>query len=217
MVKEDNEMSMPSDQKIQNLSLTLLRQIEAEQFQKKYTKVADVLKLIGAGAFIATTLVFPTLPLILEPLLKDENEYTAWKRFNIPYLRRTLARLEKERLIETSTINGKQVVKVTKNGKRKIMKYAVDELAVSKPSHWDGKWYLVSYDFPKYTKLRNIFRNYLKAWGFYPFHKSVFLHAFPCEKQVDFLRDYLGMDKYVRIFRVDSIENDDIFRDYFGI
>lgn len=215
--KDSNNIPIPSDEYIQKLSQTLLQQINTENTQLKYARVADVVKLVGAGLFVAGTLVFPTLPMVLKPFLKESSSDTSWKQFNIPYLKRILTRLEKEKIVEVSSENGKEEVKITQKGKLKIIRYAFDELSVEKPSIWNGKWYLVSYDFPKFTKQRNIFREYLKAWGFYPLHKSVYLHAYPCEKQVDFLREYLGIGRYVRIFKVDSIENDREFKEYFGV
>lgn len=111
-----------------------------------------------------------------------------------------------------------QVAKITKSGRRKVLKFALDELAVEKPKIWDGKWTLISYDIPKNQKHRRaIFLEYLKAWGFYPLHESVFLHAYPCEKQVEFLREYLGIGEYVRIFTATKIENDKLFKDFFGV
>ena len=98
------------------------------------------------------------------------------------------------------------------------MQFAIDQLKVEKPKIWDGRWRLVSYDIPK--EIRNVgenFREQLKTWNFYPLHKSVFLHAYSCIEQVDFLREYLGIGKYVRIFIVASIENDKLFRDFFEV
>ncbi|TSC88258.1 MAG: PaaX family transcrtiptional regulator [Microgenomates group bacterium Gr01-1014_7] len=160
------------------------------------------------------------LGLALKPFLdhKRKEEFETWKRFNIPYLRRTLTRLEKQKLVELDEKDGMQIVKITASGKRKVLKFALDELAVEKPKIWDGKWRLISYDIPgRLHRIRAILREYLKAWGFYPFHESVFLHAYPCEKQVEFLREYLGIGEYVRILKVSEIERDKEFRDYFGV
>lgn len=209
-----------SDALMSDVSKTLLKQINQENFNKKYARVGDVLKLVGAGFFIAGSLVMPNLPLALKPFLDHQrkSEMNAWKRFNIPYLKRTLNRLEKQKLVEFDQENGMQIVKITEAGKRRILRFAIDELAVEKPKIWDGKWYLVSYDIPgKLRKLRNIFREYLQAWGFYSLHESVLLHAYPCQKQVDFLREYLGIGRYVRIFTITRIENDKLFRDFFGV
>lgn len=209
-----------SDALMSDVSKTLLKQINQENFNKKYARIGDVLKLVGAGVFIAGSLVMPNLPLALKPFLDHQrkSEMNVWKRFNIPYLRRTLNRLEKQKLVEFDEKDGMQVVKITQAGKKRVLRFAIDELAVEKPEIWDGRWYLVSYDIPgKLRRLRNIFREYLQAWGFYPLHESVLLHAYPCQKQVDFLREYLGIGKYIRIFTMTKIENDKLFRDFFGV
>lgn len=220
--KQDNKPEPTEIDKplFENISKILAKQIDYELFTKKYAKVGDVLKLIGAGIFLASAIAIPNLPLALKPFLNRQRreEYRAWKRFNIPYLKRTLERLEKQKLIEITKEDEIQVVKITVAGQRKVLKYAIDELAVEKPKFWNGKWTLVSYDIPnKLKKQREIFQEYLRAWGFYPLHESVFLHAYPCEKQVEFLRIYLDIRKLVRIFSVFKIENDKSFRDYFGV
>ena len=55
------DLPLPSEQ-IDYLARTLAKQIDKEIFDKKYTKVADVLALVGAGAFLAASVVAPGLP-----------------------------------------------------------------------------------------------------------------------------------------------------------
>lgn len=208
------------DSILAEVSKTLTKQIDKEIFKKKYAPVKTVLTLVGAGLFLSASVIIPNLPLALKPFLdqKRNQEYEAWKRFNIPYLKRTLKRLEKQKLVELDKKDGMQIVKITDSGIRKILKFAIEELAVEKPRIWDGKWYLVSYDIPsELHRLRAVFREYLKAWGFYSLHESVFLHCYPCEKQVEFLKEYLGLGEYVRFLKVSQIERDRQFRDYFGV
>ena len=217
---EDLVASPIKEALVGDIAKSLAKQIDKELFTKKYARTADILKLVGAGVFLAGSIVVPGLPLVLKPFLdeKRKEEYEIWKRFNIPYLRRTIRRLEREKFVEIAEEQGFQVVKITEAGRRRILKFAIDELAVRKPSNWDRKWRLVSYDVPGNLKtLRNVFREYLRAWGFYPLHESVFLHAYPCEKHIEFLREYLGIGEYVRIFTVAKIENDGPFRKFFGV
>ncbi len=208
-----------NDSLVKEISNTLSKQFNKETFERKYAPVKVVLTLVGMGLFLGVSVVIPNLPLALKPFLdkKRAEERNAWKRFNIPYLKRTLTRLEKQKLIDFSQENDQQIIKITDNGKRKILKFAIDELAVKKPKIWDGKWRLISYDIPKNSKVRKILREYMKAWGFYPLHQSVYIHAYPCEKQVEFLREYLGMGEYVRILKVSEIERDKQFKDYFDV
>ncbi|MBI2613281.1 MAG: hypothetical protein HYW62_00695 [Candidatus Levybacteria bacterium] len=206
--------------KIDQLAKILVRKIDKEVFERKYAPVKTILKLVGAGAFLMAAMIMPGLPLALKPFMdeKRKEEYEVWKRFNIPYLKRTLLRLEKQKLVEIADEDSRQVVKITNQGKQKIIKMALDELTVEKPKIWDGKWRLVSFDLPE-TKAqqRKRFVEYLSVWGFYPLHKSVYLHAYPCFKQVEFLREYMNVGEYVRNFTVSKIENDKLFKDFFGV
>lgn len=203
---------------IADVARNLARQMDKKDFEKKYTPVKNVLMLVGAGVFLAASLAIPNLPLALKPFINNQDEYKVWKRFNISYLKRTLYRLEKQKLVEFSESEGFEIVKITESGKRRILKYAIDQLSIEKPKLWDGKWRLISYDIPGNLKpLRKIFRENLCVWGFFPLHESALLHAYPCERQVEFLREYLGVGEYVRIFTVSKIENDKLFRDFFGV
>ncbi|MBI2040295.1 hypothetical protein HYT18_04415 [Candidatus Microgenomates bacterium] len=208
------------EEKIDKLAKVLSKQIDKEIFERKYAPIREVLKLVGAGAFLAATIAIPNLPLALKPFLnyKRKNEMKAWKRFNIPYLKRAIQRLEKQKLVEIDVQDGIQIVKITNQGRQKIIKFALDELEIKKPKIWDRKWRLISFDLPeKLVRIRKILVEYLIAWGFYPLHKSVYLHVYPCLKEVDFLREYLGVSKYIRVFVVSTVENDEIFKDYFGV
>lgn len=207
-----------SQDKIDYLAKSLAKQIDKEIFEKKYAPVKEILKLVGAGAFLIGSLAFPTLPMALKPFINNPDEYEAWKRFNIPYLKRTLKRLEEQKLVESEEQNCQQIIKITEAGRRKILQYSINELAIKKPKSWDRKWTLITYDIPeKLHWQRDIFREYLKAWRFYRIEESVFLHAWPCQKEIEFLREYLGIGEYVNTFIVSRIEKDQPFRNFFGV
>ena len=202
---------------IEQISKILAKQIDSDITKQSYAKAGEILKLVGAGLFLASSLVVPNLPRMLAPLFQG-GEKEAWKRFNVPYIKRTIDRLEKQKLIEIFQKDGEEMIKVTELGKIKILKMSLDKLTLEKPNDWDGKWWIVSYDLPRFLKSkRNIFREYLKVWRFYPLQESVFIHAYPCKPQIDFLREYLGIAKYVRTIKASGIENDTIFREFFGV
>lgn len=189
-----------------------------ERLVSKLATAEDVLKLVALGAFVAGSVVMPNLAKLAKPLLKDLDSDDSWKRFNIPFLKRKLNRLEKQKLVSYRTEGTKQVVEITAAGRKRVLKFALDELWIVKPATWNGRWWLVTYDIPKgFDNERNQISQCLKMWGFYPLEDSVFLHAYPCEKEVTFLREFLGIGEYVRIFFVDKIENDQLFRDFFGV
>lgn len=206
--------------KIDELAKILSKQIDRKVFERKYAPAKDVLKLVGIGAFVTASLLMPGLPMALKPFLDEarKNEREVWKRFNIPYLKRTLQRLEEQKLVEESLENGMQIIKITSQGRQKVLRMALNDLEIKKPKIWDRRWRLVSFDLPEtMAKTRKVLVEYLSAWRFYPLHKSVYLHAYPCLKEVDFLREYLGIGKFVRTFTIIEIENDRQFRSFFGI
>ncbi len=47
--------------------------------------------------------------------------------------------------------------------------------------------------------------------------KSVYVTPYPCEDQVIYLREYFDIGDEVLMFRADKIENEEIYKDYFGI
>lgn len=207
-----------NEKKIDQLARILSKQIDAEIFHRKSAPAKAILTLVGAGAFLVASIAIPNLPKALKPFLKKENDYEAWKRFNISYLKRTIQRLERQKLVEITEDNAMQIIKITDNGRKKILKFSLDDLQITKPKQWDKKWRLVSFDLPeKLVKKRKIFVEYLKAWQFYPLHKSVYLHAYPCFKEVDFLREYLEISEHVKMFTIIEIENNASFKKYFDV
>jgi len=216
--KSLTDLPLPDPVKIDRLAATLARKIDREVFERKYAPVKEILQVIGSGALLAASFAAPNLPKALIPFYKPNRDPHVWKRFNIPFLKRTLERLEAQKLIEIGEQNGLQTVAITDRGRRKILKYALWEITLDKPKRWDGYWWLVSYDMPiGYSHHRALFHWYLVQWGFYPFHESVLLHAYPCASEVEFLREYLGVGKFVRILKVSAIEHDREFREFFDV
>ena len=64
---------------ILDIAKNLSRQIDKKDFEKKYTPVKNVLKLVGAGVFLAASLAMPNLPMALKPFIDNQDEYEIWK------------------------------------------------------------------------------------------------------------------------------------------
>lgn len=204
---------------LKDIARSLSRKIMVDELANKAAPALPVLALVGAGAFLAASVAIPTLPQVLKPFLSGREDKRAWKRYNLDHLKRTLNRLEKRQLIRFEKLkNGEQIVTITKAGQTKLLRLALNETTINKPAIWSGDWYLISYDIPEILKdRREALKEYLRMWNFYPLHESMFLHAYPCLKEVDFLREYLGIGEHVRVFVVRKIENDHEFREFFGI
>lgn len=214
------EFQIPT-KNIEVIAKSLKRKIDLEVRETKYAPVKEVLTLLAGGVFLAASVVMPGLSHGLKMFINQDDSYPdkdEWKRFNPSYLAKTVKALEKQKLVEIIEENDLQTIKITDRGKKKILRYALGELEIQKPKIWKEKWYFVTYDIPKGKDwLRNIMRDYLERLGFYRFHESLYIHAYPCQDEVEFLREYLGVVEYVKVLVVSRIENDKIFRDYFGI
>lgn len=212
---------MPTEERIAELALLLSDQKKREEIRNRYASVSRVLTLLGAGAVLSLSLfVAPSAIMLAKPFLDERRrrEWEEWKQFNPRYLRRTIARLRKQKLITIEEHNRVQTVTLTKNGKRRILKYSLEELTIQKPTSWDGQWRLVMYDVPKNKKhLRDVFRQTLKSLSFYQLQESVWLHPFPCEPQVAFLREYYGVGDEVLYVVASKLEDDSPYRTYFNL
>jgi len=214
-------LPLPSDERIAELARLLTDNRKNETIRNRYAKVSRVLSFLGAGAVLSLSLfVSPTAIMLAKPFLdeKRRREQDEWKQFNPRYLRRTIARLREQKLVTIEQRDGQQIVVLTKNGKRRILKYSLDELTIEKPKNWDGRWRLVIYDVPKNKKyLRDVFRGTLKNLGFYPLQESVWLYPYPCEEQVTFLREYYDVGNEVVYVVATKLEDDGPYRTYFGL
>lgn len=187
---------------------------KAERFEKQKL----VLMLLAGGSLLALSLVAPgaaRLGKFFRWDLSDEND---WKVFNPRYLRWALKSLEKQKFIEFNKKGDFGQVIITEKGQKRIIELNLENISIVKPAVWDHKWRLVFYDILKGgNRVRDQFREYLKSLGFYQLQESVYLHAYHCDREIEFLKNYLGIGQEVRIIVAEKIENDEIFRKYFGV
>lgn len=182
-------------------------------------KVKDILILLGAGSFFAASLIMPGLPMVLKPFLdeKRKREANEWKKFNTWRLKQVLKRLRNQKLIEIVETNGEHIVKISDRGKKKILKFNIDDIELNQKS-WDGKWRIVIYDIYTGKKQeRELFRKTLKRLKFLRLQKSVYLTPFKCYDEIEYLRQVCNIGNEVLILTVSGIENESVYKEYFGI
>lgn len=203
---------------LESLAKILLNEQEQAGLNWRGEKLRRILLLLAGGVSLTMVLAMPGTALLFKGFAKDDENWKEWKKFNSGYLNRTLKKLEKQKLIEVEEKDNRATVILTEAGQKKVLEANLDHLKIDKPPHWDHKWRLIFYDIlDGKRETRDKFRKILKSLGFYQLQESVYLHAFPCDKEVEFLRHYLGISGEVRSVLVEEIENDQLFRDYFGI
>ncbi len=169
---------------------------KAERFEKQ--KI--VLMLLAAGSLLTLSLVAPGVARLGKFFRWDLSDGDDWKVFNPRYLRWALKSLEKQKFVEFKKKGSFDQVIITEKGQKRIIELNLENIAISKPRVWDHKWWLVFYDILKGgDRVRDQFRGYLKSLGFYQLQESVYLHAYHCDREVEFLKNYLGIGQEVRI------------------
>ena len=82
-------------------------------------------------------------------------------------------------------------------------------MLIPKPARWDRKWRIVIFDIPEYLKsTRDIMRARLKQIGMIELQKSVFVHPYPCEKEIEFLTEFYEVKPHVRLIIAESIDSE---------
>jgi len=172
-------------------------------------EILEFLLLAGAITIAATSPYF--LYNLARSVLKDKR----FRHFgDEKKIRDAFYYLKRRGLIKIEKDGYDIVVMSTKKGKRRAAINKLIDLKVTVPEKWDGLWRVVIFDIPDTQKIkRNAFRKKLKELGFYSLQKSVWLHPFDCSKEIDFLRNFFGLNKkQIEILLVKSIENDIIVK-----
>lgn len=189
----------------------------------EYPGTGEIIYLLGMGTLILASIFMPGLGYAARMIERAKRSYDwqksqkEWRKFNPYFLKHNLKRLKGQKVVEIVKEKGQEIVKLTKKGHTKYLKFKLEELSL-KGKRWDSKWRIVIYDISKFKKSQtNAFRYILKYINFFPLQKSVYLTPYPCEEQIAYLREYFGIGDEVLLIRSDKIENEDIYKQYFGL
>lgn len=182
-------------------------------------KIKDILRLIGVGSAIAATFIVPGIPLLAKPFLaeKRRQEELEWKKYNTWRLRQLLKRLKNQKMVEIIESESGPIVKISDRGKRKLLQYNLEDLQLIHKK-WDHKWRIIAYDVDESKKsFRKSFQVVLKKLKFLQLQQSVYLTPFPCEDEIEFLRQIHGIGSEVAILTITGLENEQVYKEYFGL
>lgn len=147
---------------------------------------------------------------------REAQEYWHDRAIDKDYYYRKMWELEKRGYIKRYKKEKKNLIELTSIGKKKALKYFLNEFKIIKPKLWDKKWRVVIFDIPKDKKhLRDIIRNKLKNIGFYQLQKSVFIYPFDCLEQIKALKYIYSIGSYLQYLVVESIETELDLVNYF--
>lgn len=172
-----------------------------------------ILKLIGIGAlFTAASILSPTF---LYVVLKKYLKYKLRKSYKPNQIKNSIYYLRKRKFIAYEGNN--KNIKLTDLGKRRLSKIDYENLEI-KTGNWDGKWRFLFFDIPE-EKLgaRDTFRRKLKLLGFFHFQRSVFVCPYPCEKEINFMTDYLDITPCVYLVTAKRFSGDEYLLKEFAL
>ena len=176
-----------------------------ELLNKKFGPTAQkVLLLLMAGIALGLTTSPKRYFHILKTAAND------WKRINRRALHHAIKNLYRSRLIDVvDNKDGSTTIILTQRGRKKALTYQIDHVMTTPMKRWDKKWRLVIFDIPeRYKKARDALARTLKRMGFYQLQKSVFVHPFECDDEIDFVVEFFNLRPYVRRIRAEHIDNE---------
>lgn len=207
----------PKEEVIKKLAFLLEEQRRKERFQekaRKYEKVKDILVYL---AFFGTCIFAPKAAKIFTPFLRNKD-YSSWKSFNLGYLRWTLNRLSKQKMVEVRETGGGRIVIITEKGRKKIFEYALNDLKISKLHKWDGRWRIVLYDISSRKKLiTERIRKNLTNLGFIMIQESAYIIPYPCEREIELLKSFYALNQEIKLITACKIEDEELYKVYFGL
>lgn len=166
--------------------------------RKIFTK--EVLKVIAVGGILLGSVAIPTLPMAAGAAIK------IWKNVNKRDLGRIIKRLEKQEMISIKEVGNKISIEITEKGKRRLLEYDFGNIEL-KAKRRDGKWRLIIFDIPEEKKnARDILRRKLLELGTIRLQDSVWVSAFPCKNEIDFIANFLEISDYITLVTLDKIE-----------
>jgi len=188
----------------------------------RYGEVTKDVLLILAG--IGLLAVAATSPYFLINIARGLIKY---KRYNKgsdkvvdeSRLAKSLGGLNKNKIIIIKKEKDKFMVKLTEKGKKIVKEILFDEMKIEKQKTWDGKWRIVIFDIPerKRRNMRDAMRQKLRMIGFFQLQKSVWVHPYPCEKEIQLLCEVFRINPFVNIITSEKIYNDDILLGHFKL
>lgn len=150
---------------------------------------------------------------ILEAVAKD------WDEINRQELYRAIRRLYQTRLISMKeNEDGSETAVVTRKGREIALTFEIEKMSIKPMKKWDGKWRIVLFDIPeKYRKMRDALRIVLKRMSFFEYQKSVFIHPFECQDEIDFVVEYFQLRPWVRVAVAESLDDELRLKKHFDL
>ncbi|MDP4001208.1 MAG: hypothetical protein Q8P83_03130 [bacterium] len=182
---------------------------------KKGEIIKDILLAVGAVGFII-------LAGALAPNVLKIFQYTDRKSSKIKYsakqAKRSLYNLEHRGMVAIGQKGEKTIIRLTKKGKSRVLKYNFEKIKIETQKRWDKKWRIIIFDIPELHKSARIaFMRKLREIGFSMFQKSVWIIPYPCEDEIDFIKEIYGITQHVNLIIAEKIDKESKFKKIYNL
>lgn len=180
---------------------------------KKVTIAKIILSVLAVGGVLTIVAIAPNSLQMLKMFGVDKKRYKSQSVY------RTLKRMEKQNVIKIIKETGNRTtISITRDGKKKLAEYNIDDMEIKKPKIWDGKWRIISFDIPEKQKMaRDALRIKLQDFNFYHLQKSLFACPFPCRDEIDFVSEIFKIRKHITYFETSTITNELVLKKHFNL
>jgi len=138
------------------------------------------------------------------------------KKYN--QFRNTFNYLRKKGYLDFHQENHQIYIGLTAEGKKRAGKFSIDSLQIKRPKKWDGKYGIVMFDVPNFSRIkRDALRGKLKELGFFRLQQSVWVYPYPCEREINFLREFFGLNSKQLMVVTGEIKNDGFLQKFFSL
>lgn len=168
----------------------------------------EILRGLAVGGIIIMSLAAPNLAQILK-LFEPADRIK---------VRKVLKSLRGKKMVEIYEKGGETLLEVTEYGQRRILSYDVEDMVLNTKKRWDGIWRLVIFDIPeRFKPARMALQEKLLHLGFYPYQRSVYVNPHRCRDEIEFLRRFFSVEKYVKYAEVTKLDDELKLINYFEL
>lgn len=173
-------------------------------FTQRKALTRRILQCLGAGAVLFSVLIAPNAPKAIRRLIAIDDSKDTYR------LKRALQQLARRGLVRLRHLpNSETAIELTKKGKTEVLKYRIENIEIDLSQPWDGRWRVVIFDIPEHKKeARDALRRQLDRLGFWQLQKSVFVLPYPCEKEIEFLRQFFEIAEHVHLLEAKTSDAD---------
>lgn len=172
----------------------------------------EILKGAALMSFALAMVVMPGLgkvaPLFMKGMRSRERDR----------IRQSIKGLQNKKFVRVYVKDGVEVVEITKEGKKRVLEYDLDDMKIVVPKKWDGWWRIIMFDIPEHKKqARKAVSLKIKELGLYPIQKSVFVSPYLCKNEIDFVGEIFGVRENIIYIKAKEIQGVKKLKQHFGI